>query len=346
MGKAAVQAYGARRGLSPRGAAAILARRMKGLTSSFWSRSARVLAIAAMLPACNLNKLTANATSGMLEYGSIALDRESDLEFARGAFPASLKTLETFLISSPKNQSLLLLLARGYNSYAFAIIEADLERASLRGTDEEIDELTRRAEIHYMRGREYGFALLGKPALRKAAEADDMKALDAELAKVEKKQVAGLFWAMYGWLSTINLRKNDAGALRGLRAVEHMLARVIALDPDYNSGSPLVMHAVYLASRPVVFGGKPAEAKAAFDKVMATWGTRNLLVPYLYARFYCPQVQDAQLFDDLMQRVTSANVEAEPDLRLNNEVARARARFWKTNKDRLILPVAPGTPPA
>jgi len=302
--------------------------------------------MAAMLPACNLNKLTANATSGMLLYGSIALDRESDLEFARGAFPASLKTVETFLISSPKNEALLLLLARGYNSYAFAVIEADLERASLRGTSEEIDELTRRAKIHYMRGREYGFSLLARPALRKAAEADDMKALDAELAKVDKKNVAGLFWATYGWLSTINLAKNDAGALRGLAAVEHMLARVIVLDPDYNAGSPLVMHAVYLASRPEVFGGKPAEAKKAFDRVMNSWGTRNLLVPYLYARFYCPQVQDAKLFEELMHRVLAADVTAEPDLRLNNEVARARARFWKTNAHRLILPVTPEAPPA
>jgi hypothetical protein len=311
----------------------------------FGSRSARVLAIAAMLPACNLNKLTANATSGMLEYGAIALDRESDLEFARGAFPASLKTLETFLISSPKNESLLLLLARGYNTDAFAVIEADLEKATLTGTSEQVDELTRRAKIHYMRGREYGFALLDAPKLRKAAEADDIAALDAELAKIEKKQVAGLFWATYGWLSTINLAKNDASALRGLRAVEHMLARVNALDPDYNAGSPQLMHAVYLASRPAAFGGKPAEAKQAFDRVMASWGARNLLVPYLYARFYCPSVQDAQLFDELMRKVRTARVEDEPDLRLNNEVARARARFWTANKHRLILPALPAAPP-
>lgn len=45
------------------------------------SRSARVLAIASVLTACNLNKLTANATSGMLEFGAVAMDRESDLEF-------------------------------------------------------------------------------------------------------------------------------------------------------------------------------------------------------------------------------------------------------------------------
>lgn len=317
---------------------------MTGSLRFLRSRGARVLAIAALLPACNVNKLTADMTSGMLEYGAIAIERESDLEFARAAFPASLKTLETFLISSPKNESLLLLLARGYNSYAFAIVEADLEQANVYGTTAQVDELERRAKIHYMRGREYGFSLLDRPALRKAAEKGDVKALDAELAKVEKKNVAGLFWATYGWLSMINLSKSDADALRGLGAVEKMLARIIVLDPDYNAGSPLLMHAVYLASRPEVFGGKPAEAKQAFDRAMASWGQRNLLVPYLYARFYCPQVQDAKLFGELMQRVLTADVASEPDLRLNNEVARARARFWKANGDRLILPVAPDAP--
>jgi hypothetical protein len=304
------------------------------------------LAIASVLSACNLNKLTANATSGMLEFGAVAMDRESDLEFARGAFPASLKTLETFLISSPENESLLLLLARGYNSYAFAIVEGDLEVARMRSTSEEVDALTRRAKIHYQRGREYGFRLLDRPALRKAAEAGDLAKLDAELAGLKKKHVPGLFWATYGWLSTINLSKDDTRALLGLGAVERMLARILALDPDYNAGSPMLMQAVYLASRPVVFGGKPAESKAMFEQAMAKWGDRNLLVPFLYARFYGVQVQDLALFDKLLHTVVTADVVAHPDLRLNNEVARTRARFWQANRSRLILPQDPADAPA
>jgi len=318
---------------------------MSRFLANLRSRGPSVVAIALAVGACNLNKLTANATSGMLEFGAVAMDRESDLEFARDAFPASLKTLETFLVSSPKNESLLLLLARGYNSYAFAILEADLEQANRFGTTEQVDALTRRAKIHYLRGRDYGFALLDRPALRKAAEAGDIDTLGKELASLEKADTAGLFWATYGWLSTINLSKDDTAALRGLGAVETMLARIIELDPDYNAGSPLVMQAVYLVSRPVVFGGKPEEAKVVFDQAMAKWGDRNLLVPFLYARFYCPQVQDRPLFDRLMQRVLEADVTAEPDQLLNNEVARSRARFWKASADRLILTAGPMTAP-
>jgi TRAP transporter T-component len=290
------------------------------------------------LGACNLNKLTANATSGMLEAGSIAIDRESDLELARLAFPASLKTLETFLVSSPKNESLLLLLARGYNSYAFAILEGELERADTDGTDAEVDELGRRAKMHYLRGREYGFRLLDKPELEQAARKGDLAALERELGKLKKDDVPGLFWATYGWASAINLSKDDPDMLVGLGTIEHLLAKVIALDPDYNSGAPLLFRAVYLSSRPKAFGGKPEEAKAAFDRAMKAWGDRNLLVPYLYARMYCTEVQDMPLFQSLIKQVLAADVAAHPDLRLNNEVARSRARYWSARADDLILP--------
>jgi hypothetical protein len=288
--------------------------------------------------ACNLNKLTANATSGMLQTGSVAMDRESDLEFARYAFPASLKTLETFLINSPENEHLLLLLARGFNSYGFAILEGELELAQADGSDADIDELTRRAKIHYLRGSAYGFKLLDKPALEKAARAGDLRKLDAELAKLKKEDLPGLFWAGYGWASAVNLAKDDADMLTGLGAIEHIMAHTVKLDRHYNAGAPLIFQAVWHASRPVAFGGKPQEAKRWFEQAMAEHGKDNLLVPYLYARFYCPQVQDQKLFDALIAKVLEADPTRHPDLRLNNEVARARARFWKAHADDLILP--------
>jgi hypothetical protein len=296
------------------------------------------LAMSLMAASCNFNKTMADTTSGMLKVGSVAVDRESDLEFARYAFPASLKTLETFLVNSPENEELLLLLARGFNSYAFAIVEGDLELAQIDGKDEEIDELTRRAKIHYLRGSAYGFKLLDKPALEKAARAGDLKALDAELAKLKKKDAPGLFWAGYGWASAVNLAKDDAEMLTGLGAIEHIMAHVVKLDAGYNAGAPLVFQGVFAASRPVAFGGKPAVAKQWFERAMAEHGEDNLLVPYLYARFYCPQVQDQKLFDALIAKVLEADPTRAPDLRLNNEVARARARFWKAHADDLILP--------
>jgi hypothetical protein len=296
------------------------------------------LGVAAAVSGCNLNKLTANTTSGMLEFGSVAMDREADVEFARHAFPASLKTLETFLVSSPENESLLLLVARGYNSYAFGILEGDLERVTVEGgTDEEIEALTRRAMLHYLRGSAYGFRLLGDDELEEAARSGDLEVLDARLAAVKPKQLPALFWAGYGWASAINLAKDDPELVAGLSAVERIMARAYELDPGYNAGAPILFHGVLHASKPVVFGGQPEEAKRYFDEAMREHGEENLLVPFLYGRFYCVQVQDKQCFTDLMARVHEADLTAHPDLRLTNEIARERARFWSKHVDDIIL---------
>ena len=110
------------------------------------SRSAALALLLGPL-ACNMNKMTADMTAGPVLVGSIAMDRESDLVFAEAAFPASLKTIESFLVNSPENPQLLLLLARGYNAYALGFIERDLEKARIGGSEQEVEELTRRAVV-------------------------------------------------------------------------------------------------------------------------------------------------------------------------------------------------------
>ena len=286
---------------------------------------------------CNLQKITADSTSNMLLYGSVAMDREADVEFAAGAFPASLKTLETFLVNSPENENLLLLLARGYNSYAFGILETELDEARIDGPEERIDDLTRRAKIHYLRGMEYGFRLLNVPAIEQAAKDNELETLEAELDNLKKEQAPGLFWAAYGWSSTINLAKDDPELIAGLPVIELMMQRVLELDEDYNGGAPLLFHGVYHASKPEMFGGKPVLSKEYFERAMASHGDSNLLVPFLYARFYCVQVQDKAMFDELIAKVDQADLTAYPEMRLTNEIARKRARFWAAHSDEVIL---------
>jgi hypothetical protein len=312
-----------------------MTRRFQMLTRT--GRWAALCALLTTVGGCNLNRLTANTTAGMLDFGSVAMDREADIEFARYAFPASLKTVETFLVSSPDNEHLLLLLARGYNSYAFGILESDLDRAKLEGTDEAIEDLVRRSKIHYLRGREYGFRLLNNAKLKDAAFADDFATLDAELAKLKKEDMPGLFWAAYGWASATNLSIDDPDLVASLPVIERLMLRAYELEPGYNEGSPILFHAVYAASKPQMAGGDPAVAKKYFDEAMASHGESNLLVPFLYARFYCAQTQDRKLFDELMNKIASADVSKYPETRLMNEIARDRARFWSAHVDEIIL---------
>lgn len=299
-----------------------------------------VLVVLVLLPVvggCDLQRLTVEQTAGVLRAGAVATEREPDVQFAREAIPGNLKTIETFLVSAPDNEILLELLARGYYSYAFGFLEQELEVAQYEfASEEEIRNLRSRTTIHYLRARDYAWELLDRPPVREAAEAGDLEALKARLAELDVEDVPGLFWVGYGWGSAINHLQDDPDEVAALPVVEAIMDRVEELDEGYYWGGVHFFKGVYWASRPEMFGGDPTLAKKHFDIAMAGHGEANLMIPYLYARFYAPQVQDRKMFVELMKRVATADVDAYPDLRLNNEIAKERARWWLAHIDELI----------
>lgn len=297
-----------------------------------------VCAIAAAISSgCSVRKFTVNQTADLLYRGAPALERESDVEFARAALPASLKTVETFLLSSPDNAQLLELLGKGYFSYAFGFLEWDLERGQYETTTEdELRELNRRSVLHYLRSRDYGFLLLDKPALEAAARARDAAALADELARLKPKDVPGLFWAGYGWGAAINLSQDNPDMVAGLSIVQQMMDRVIELDDDYFYAGVHAFYGVTYASMPPMAGGDPEKALHHFDTALARHGEYNMMLHYLKARFYAPAIQDRALFVELMEKVANANIDGFPNVRLNNEIARERAIWWLRHIDELI----------
>ena len=295
------------------------------------------LAFVILFSGCSLQKMAVSQTADVLYTGSIAMEREPDPVFAEQAIPASLKTLETFLVSAPENEKILELLARGYYSYAFGFIEGDLERAQIElAPESEIQELTDRAVLHYLRSREFGFQLLDKPAFEKAAREGNEDKLQSELKKLEAEDVPGLFWVGYGWASAINLKQDDSDMVARLGVVEKIMSRVEELNDDYFDGGVHFFFGVLYASRPPMFGGDPEEALKHFEIAMEKNGTKNLMIPYLYARYYATQTQNRELFVEMMHRVETANLDTVPDRRLNNTIAQKRARFWLENIDELI----------
>src|SRR5215510_10451853 len=125
------------------------------------SRAALVMHGAVTLAACNLTKFTANQTAGVLKAATPAIAQESDLQLAREAAPASLKTVEGFLMASPENEIFLSVLAQGYCEYAFGFLESDALAARLsRRTDLE-EAAGKRATGLYLRCMNYGLKLLG-----------------------------------------------------------------------------------------------------------------------------------------------------------------------------------------
>jgi hypothetical protein len=83
-------------------------------------------------------------------------------------------------------------------------------------------------------------------------------------------------------------------------------------------------------------GGDPEKAKKHFEIAMEKAGERNLMIPFLYARFYGAQTQNRELFDKLMGQILEADFGEHPDTRLFNELAKDRAEFWTEQADELF----------
>ena len=298
-----------------------------------------VVGLLALLVAsgCSLQKLTVDQTADVLWKGRTALESEPDPKFARAALPASLKTIETFLAASPENDKLLRLLAKGYFSYSFAFLEGDLERKQLAmAPEEELEELKQRAVIHYMKSHGYGLGLLEDEEFSKAVDELELKRIKKLLKGMDEDDVPGLFWTAYGWGSAANLAQQDPDLVAGLPIVQAIMERVLELDDGFFYSGPHLFFGVYYSSRPPMYGGKPEVAKKHFEQAMKQHGDKNLLIPFLYGRFYASQVQDRELFDRLMNSVLEADVQEYPRLRLNNEVAKRRAEFWTEHADELF----------
>jgi len=79
------------------------------------------------LAGCDLKEFTVSTTAPVLRAAAASLPEESDVQLARDSAPASLKTVEGFLVSAPKNADLLSVLAQGYIEYTFGFLEDDYE---------------------------------------------------------------------------------------------------------------------------------------------------------------------------------------------------------------------------
>lgn len=308
-------------------------------------RSTLVLAFCAAVAGsgCSLNKFTVDSTAPVIKAGSRALDEESDVQFARLAAPASLKTVEGFLVTSPDNPDLLETAAKGYTEYTFGFVEDDIE--SLPENDgAERQRLVVRATDFYDRAHGY--------ALRLAARTDSGigEAMEGDAATLEKRldarfddrdEAPGLYWLGLSTGSAINLNKDDMNRVADLPKAVALLERAHRLAPAYaNYGAALALGTVY-ASQGKAMGGDPARAKKMFEECIAGTGGRFLMARVLYARYYATQVQDRPLFEETLRQVLETPASVNPETRLPNELAKKRAARYLARADEWFLPPEP-----
>jgi hypothetical protein len=265
--------------------------------------------------------IAVNTMGGIINTGFSAFMEESDLQYAEKALPGNLKLLEVMLKSAPDNQDFLKLASEGYSSYALGFLE---------------DTEPERAREFYRRGRDYGFRMLKHEAdMAKAIEGspEDLKSV---LATKGTDEVPGAFWTGFGWGSYIYLSLTNTDAIADLPRAEAMMQFVEKKDSSfYFAGADVFLGTLY-GSRPKIFGGDPEKSKAYFEKAIRLNGGKFLMTYVYYAKSYAVQIQDEQLFVELLKKVEEASLDASPEIRLPNAIAKQKAKLLMAKKESLF----------
>lgn len=299
---------------------------------------AQILAAACLACcACSLKKMTVDQTAGILADAGRAFDMENDVELARAAIPASLKTTEGFLQAHPEQETLLRILAEGYTNYGFAFLEDEAD--TLQETQPaQAEHLRQRALNLYRRAREYGLRLLAldEPDLAETLRSGQMPDA-ASLAELDATLVPGLFWTANPWGLAINLTKSEPASLIELQVVTALMQRCAELDSGYFFGGPELALGALAAGLPVALGGRPDNAKTHFETALVASQGQHLMTKVVYARAYGLQTGDRGFFERSLAEVLLAKADAVPALTLANLLAQRRAQRYLAAIDELFL---------
>ncbi len=272
---------------------------------------------------CSVQNLAIRYASGVFDSGVKAIFSETDYEIAKSSIPANLKLLEAFYNSDPKNQKTVTLLVQGYTGYAMGFVE---------------DDEPERAKLIYERAYNYGINFL-KLKSKKFAESlsGDFEKFETTLrTEFGKKDVPILFWTAMAWGSYVNLNRDDPEAISQIPKIESMVKYVIELDEDYFYGSGVMFLGVLLSARPKLFGGDPEKGKEYFERCIKISDGRYLLPYVFYARYYAVQVQDRQLYEQLLNYVIESRVETLKGAELLNVIAKRKAEKFKNMVEELF----------
>jgi tetratricopeptide (TPR) repeat protein len=105
-----------------------------------------------------------------------------------------------------------------------------------------------------------------------------------------------------------------------------MIQFVADLDPNYYYGGAYLFLGAIEGTTPPGLGGRPQKAKEYFEKALAINKGKFLMTQLYYAKSYAVQIMDQELFVKLLKEVEDADIEALPEVRLPNAVAKQKAR--------------------
>jgi hypothetical protein len=306
-----------------------------------------MLALVALQSGC-LSQIAAGSTAGIVGRGAIALQRAADPELVEAAIPGSIGTLEALMITIPENQVLRLSLAKSYCSLGFGFLVDHMEQAQQADDVDRADHYRARASAAFLRARTIGFEIMSIWEPDDGGVNGNRRSVERwrnYLRNFERREMGGqLFWTAYAWANYINLNKDDPDAVADLPYVLALGERAKDLDHEYNDYAPHALLAGLQAATPAALGGRPDLAQREFEWLIQTTRGTNLMYSVIYARNVLVPLQNRRGYQEQLQAVLDAGDVSE-DNRLQNLLAKRRARRYLAQVDDLFLPDEPsGTP--
>ena len=247
------------------------------------------------------NKMATNLSHAMLNH--------DDLDTVKGAAPAYLLMADGLLQDNPDDIALLTTAAQLYSAYANVFV-SEPERSK---------RLTNRALDYAMRAA----------CLQRTLACDWRKqrynVFKDSLADLEKNDVSVFFTLGSTWAGWIQAHSKDWNAIADLPKATAIMQRILELDETYQQGAAHLYLGVSFTLLPPAMGGKPELGREHFEKAILLSDGKNLTVKVLYARQYARLVFNRELYESLLQEVTSADPVA-ADLTLMNILAQQQAK--------------------
>jgi len=286
---------------------------------------------------CSIKKLAVRQAAGFFGESRKVFEQETDLEIAETSIASNLKLLEAMLVHDEKNAELNMLVAEIYGAYTLAFAEDKMEQAEADKKEAEYKRQQARSKALYLRARDYaGKVLLPKLEVETLANLNE-KELQAKLAKLDKDDIAPLFWYAFAWGSSINVDREDTQALSELPKIEIMMAQVKAWDEAYYFAGAWLFEGIYFGARAEMMGGNPPRAKEAFEKNLKLTEGKLLITQYFYARTYCIFAQDVACFEKNLRAVLDAPIDIHPGQKLANTLAKKKAERLLARKGDFFL---------
>lgn len=258
---------------------------------------------------CGLSSCARILTGTVIKPAVGNLQQQEDIALVCEGAPAYLLMLDSMLVSSPDDESLLLIATQSYSAYATALEECG-------GSDERIAAMNDKAKTY------------GRNLLRPLLPIDSPAGADftRQLARLDAGDVPAAFWGAYAWLGWVMGQKGAPEAIADLVVIEKIMARVLELDEAYQGGAAHLFFGALHAARPEQLGGRPDLSRKHFDKALELSERRFLLVHTTCAATLARSTMDRELHDRLLQEVLAFPLASAREFGLSNRIAVNRAK--------------------